>query len=70
VIARLAGVAIDARTVARRSEPRDRESAARWIIANIAAAMRVPVPAHLPWSWRVALRALGVDHETTRRLAA
>lgn len=69
-IIRLAGVAIDARMIARRAETRDRETAARWIVANIAAVLEVPVPLMLPWSWRFALRALGVHHEAAHRLAA
>jgi len=70
MIARLAGVVIDARLVARRSEPRDRDAAARWVTANLAAALGVPQPRALPWTWRLALRALGVHHEAVGRLAA
>lgn len=69
MIARLAGVALDARMVARRAERRERDAAARWVTANLAAALCVPVPTTLPWTWRVALRMLGV-HEAPRRLAA
>ena len=69
MIARLAGVALDARMVARRSEPRDRDSAARWVAANLGAVLGVPVPATLPWTWRLALRMFGVPHEAARRLA-
>lgn len=67
MIARLAGVALDARMVARRSEPRDRDSAARWVTANLAAVLGVPTPRTLPWTWRLALRALGVRHDAIAR---
>lgn len=37
MIARLAGLALDARAAARSTEPRDRATAARWIAANLLA---------------------------------
>ena len=59
MIGRLLEIAIDARLVARRAEARERDAAARWVAANLAAVFGVPVRIEVPWAWRFALRALG-----------
>jgi hypothetical protein len=75
-IAKIAGVAVDARVVARNADP---ARATRWIAANLlaacagehptefdrmlAVATSAPAPldaASLPWSWRTFLRVVGM----------
>jgi hypothetical protein len=48
VIARLAGVALDARVAARTNDPRERAIAAQWIAANALGVARVRTVAHGP----------------------
>jgi len=69
VIGRLAGVALDARMATRRSDPRERADAARWIARNALAARGVHVEVSQPPPFRARMYELAA-RDLTGVLAA